>query len=297
MLDRDKIRPLLDKTEQGCAKSLAKLLTSIEKIGPSLFSVPELLKPKKQSFRLGITGPPGAGKSTLINELITRYRKQGQSVGVLAVDPSSPLSGGAILGDRIRYKDHFLDKDVFIRSLGTRGSLGGLCASAYLMLRAYDLFGFDQVIVETVGVGQSELDIVNVADHISIVLVPESGDSIQMMKAGVLEIADSFVVNKADRPGADSLFVQLKSELSYSETDRAKKLFQLSAIENKGLDEYFDYLKEVCSGDINRLSPEALQREAKAILSTILVEELSQKTQNITNLDEYCSTIEHFLKK
>lgn len=292
MTARDKIRPLLEKTEAGCARSLAKLLTSIEKMGPALFSVPELLKPKKQSFRLGVTGPPGAGKSTLINLLVSSYRKQGKSVGVLAVDPSSPLSGGAILGDRIRYKDHFLDEQVFIRSLGTRGSLGGLCASAYLMLRAYDLFGFDQVIVETVGVGQSELDIVNVADHISIVLVPESGDSIQMMKAGVLEIADSFVVNKSDRPGADSLFVQLKSELSYSETDRAKQLFQVSALENQGIENYFKYLKEVSSGELDRFRPEYLRREARAILSTILVEDLARKTQKITNLDEFCSFIE-----
>lgn len=155
--------------------------------------------------RIGITGPPGAGKSTLVVQLVQRYRSAGLRVAVIAVDPTSPFSGGALLGDRIRMEAVSTDPDVFIRSMATRGSHGGLATATAEVADVLESFGFDRVIVETVGVGQTELDIARTADSTALVLVPESGDGIQALKAGVMEIADVFVVNKSDRPGADRL--------------------------------------------------------------------------------------------
>jgi LAO/AO transport system kinase len=153
--------------------------------------------------RLGITGPPGAGKSSITTRLVAHYRAQGHTVGVIAVDPTSPFTGGALLGDRVRMESVALDPGVFIRSLATRGSLGGISAATRAVADVLDAFGFDRIVMETVGVGQSELEIAGASDSTVVVLVPESGDSIQALKAGLMEIADIFVVNKADRPGAD----------------------------------------------------------------------------------------------
>lgn len=155
--------------------------------------------------RIGITGPPGAGKSTVTALLVANYRRAGLKVGVLAVDPTSPFTGGALLGDRVRMEAIALDDGVYIRSMATRGSLGGLAAATREVADVLDAFGYDRILIETVGVGQSELDVARTADSTVVVLVPESGDAIQTLKAGVMEIADIFVVNKADRPGADRL--------------------------------------------------------------------------------------------
>ena len=160
--------------------------------------------------RIGITGPPGAGKSTITTQVVAAYRAAGQTVGVIAVDPTSPFTGGALLGDRIRMESVALDPGVFIRSMATRGSLGGLSAATREVADVLDAFGIEQILIETVGVGQSELDIARTADSSMVVLVPESGDSIQTLKAGLMEIADIFVVNKADRPGADRLRHELE---------------------------------------------------------------------------------------
>jgi LAO/AO transport system kinase len=160
--------------------------------------------------RIGITGPPGAGKSTITTQVVAAYRAAGQTVGVIAVDPTSPFTGGALLGDRIRMESVALDPGVFIRSMATRGSLGGLAAATREVADVLDAFGIEQILIETVGVGQSELDIARTADSSMVVLVPESGDSIQTLKAGLMEIADIFVVNKADRPGADRLRHELE---------------------------------------------------------------------------------------
>jgi LAO/AO transport system kinase len=176
-----------------------------------------------RSRRIGLTGPPGAGKSTLSTGLTAAYRAAGLTVGVVAVDPTSPFTGGALLGDRIRMESVALDPGVFIRSMATRGSLGGLAATTREVADVLDGFGFDRILIETVGVGQSELDIARMADTSVVALVPESGDSIQTLKAGLMEIADIFVINKADRPGADRLQheVQLMLGLRMGHTFRS----------------------------------------------------------------------------
>jgi LAO/AO transport system kinase len=160
---------------------------------------------------VGITGPPGAGKSTITDALTTRARQQGHTVGIIAVDPTSPFSGGALLGDRIRMQQHYLDAGVFIRSMATRGSHGGLPQAAHGVRKLLEAFGKDLILIETVGVGQTELDIVEAADTTVVLLVPESGDTIQTMKAGIMEIADIFVINKADRDGADRMGRELRT--------------------------------------------------------------------------------------
>ena len=195
----------------GDRLALARLITRVENRAPE---VPEIMRAIHErtgrAYVLGITGPPGAGKSTLVDRVTSRLRAQGLAVGVIAVDPSSPFTGGAVLGDRIRMQTHTLDPDVFIRSMATRGSLGGLARATGDVIKLMDAFGFPWIIIETVGVGQTELDIIRQVDTTVVALVPESGDSIQAMKAGLMEVADVFVVNKADRDGAHALMAELR---------------------------------------------------------------------------------------
>lgn len=190
----------------GKAAALARVVSIVENQREGIDEVLGTLHSRLgRARRVGITGPPGAGKST-ITALVTReFRNAGLSVGIVCVDPTSPFTGGALLGDRVRMENVSLDDRVFIRSMATRGSLGGLAAATREVTDVFDAFGFDRIIIETVGVGQSELDVARTADSTVVVLVPESGDSIQTLKAGVMEIADIFVVNKSDRPGADRL--------------------------------------------------------------------------------------------
>jgi len=212
--------------------------------------VPEimaLLFPKLgKALRLGITGPPGAGKSTLVDQLIKLLRQKNKRIGVIAVDPSSPFSGGAVLGDRIRMERHYEDEGVFIRSMGSRGSGGGLSLATSTVVQLYDAFGMDVVIIESVGVGQTELDIMHLASTTAVVLVPESGDTIQTMKAGIMEIADIFVVNKADRPGADLLAQDLIFLAGQYQKEKGWHIPVLltSAIKNKGMNEFYQAVQQ-----------------------------------------------------
>ena len=202
----DGIRRLLVDFDAGRQAALARALSVVENHRSGFDAVLSELHPRMgRARRIGITGPPGAGKSTLTTVLAKQLRQRGLRVGILAVDPTSPFTGGALLGDRIRMEQVALDPGVFIRSMATRGSLGGLASATREVADVLDAFGFDRILIETVGVGQSELDIARTADTSLVVLVPESGDSIQMLKAGLMEIADIFAVNKADRPGADRL--------------------------------------------------------------------------------------------
>ncbi len=200
------VRALLTSFDARQPAALARAVSIVENHRPGFDELLAALHPRLgRSRRIGLTGPPGAGKSTLSTGLTAAYRAAGLTVGVVAVDPTSPFTGGALLGDRIRMESVALDPGVFIRSMATRGSLGGLAATTREVADVLDGFGFDRIIIETVGVGQSELDIARMADTSVVALVPESGDSIQTLKAGLMEIADIFVINKADRPGADRL--------------------------------------------------------------------------------------------
>ncbi|HEX6589793.1 MAG TPA: methylmalonyl Co-A mutase-associated GTPase MeaB [Longimicrobiales bacterium] len=207
---------LLQLFRAGKRTALARAISVVENERAGFEELLEAIHPSLgAAHRIGITGPPGAGKSTLTSALTALYRARGESVGVVAVDPTSPFTGGALLGDRIRMNDVALDDGVFIRSMATRGSLGGLALSTREVADVMDAFGFDRVIIETVGVGQSELDIAAAADSTVVVLVPESGDSIQAMKAGLMEAADLFVVNKADRPGAQRLAKEVEMMIHF----------------------------------------------------------------------------------
>ena len=199
----------------GGRRPLARLLTRIENGDPSVRGLlPDLFAAGGRAHVVGITGPPGSGKSTLVSALIGEWRRRGRRVGVLAVDPSSPYTRGAILGDRIRMMEHAADQDVFMRSMASRGELGGLAATTWIAAAALDAAGFDLVLIETVGAGQSEVEIARLAETTLVVEVPEMGDEVQAIKAGLLEVADLIAVNKGDRPGADRAARQLRAMLS-----------------------------------------------------------------------------------
>jgi LAO/AO transport system kinase len=209
------VAELVEQARAGQARAVARLISLVEDDSPDLPRVSAALSPLTGRARvLGLTGPPGVGKSTATSMLVSAFRSRSLRVGVLAIDPSSPFSGGALLGDRIRMHSHTVDADVFIRSMATRGALGGLATATPQAVRVLDAAGFDVVLVETVGVGQSEVDIVALADTTVVLLAPGMGDGIQASKAGILEVADVFVVNKADRDGADQTVRDLRHAMS-----------------------------------------------------------------------------------
>jgi len=206
---------LLRELAAGERRPLARLLTRIEADDPTLRQVlPDLFRAGHGAQVVGVTGPPGSGKSTLVNALTAEWRRRGRRVGILAIDPSSPYTGGAIMGDRIRMMDHAADRDVFMRSMASRGELGGLAAATWLAAAALDAAGYDPIVIETVGAGQSEVEIARLAETTVVVEVPDMGDEVQAIKAGLLEVADVIAVNKGDRPGADRAARQLRAMLS-----------------------------------------------------------------------------------
>ena len=229
---------LAERVLQGDRRAVARAITLVESRDPQARPLMAALYPRTgRAHVLGVTGPPGSGKSTLVDRIIEAHRKAGRTVGVVAVDPSSPFTGGAILGDRVRMDKRQTDPDVFIRSMATRGHLGGLSRATADAARILDAAGKDVVILETVGVGQSEVDVVRVADTVLVVAVPGLGDDIQTIKAGLMEIGDVFVVNKADRDGADKTTAELQAWLESAHGDWLQPVIQTVAATGKGTDD------------------------------------------------------------
>jgi len=231
---------LAKKTLQGDTRSIARLITLAENNDKKAAETLKYLHPKTgKAHVIGVTGVMGSGKSTLICELTNIFRKQGKKVGIIAVDPTSPFSGGALLGDRVRMMQLANDEDVYIRSMGTRGMLGGLTSAVYDVVEILDASGKDIILVETVGVGQAEVDIIKIADTTLVVIVPGLGDSIQTLKAGVMEIADIYVVNKADREGVNQTVAELESlvEITCANKDKKTPIIESIAKEKKGIKE------------------------------------------------------------
>lgn len=269
---KDLAEKILANEKRAISKGIS-IVENEEKEGINLLKY--LYPHTGKAYRIGITGPPGAGKSTITNCLISNLSGKGYNIGVIAVDPSSPFTGGALLGDRVRMTETGLLKNVFIRSMATRGSLGGLCKNVTEACDILDASGKDFILIETVGVGQSELDIAQTADTTIVVLVPESGDSVQAMKAGLMEIADIFVLNKSDRDGADQVVATLKNIIHLKSTSDNKpevKVMKTIGIKNAGIEEL---LEEI-------LNHKSLL-ESSGMLDIIRKEHLKRKILDLVN--------------
>lgn len=282
---------------KGDKLAIARAITQVENdSGTSILK--EIFPHTGKAYQIGITGPPGAGKSTLVNAIAKKLLEKKHKIGIIAVDPTSPFTGGALLGDRIRMNDLALDKNVFIRSMATRGSLGGLSRKTKDAALILDAAGMDYILIETVGVGQVEIDIAQVCDTKIVVLVPESGDSIQAMKAGLLEIADIVVVNKGDREGSDSLLTELKfafdlkPKLSFWHIPILKTI----ATDDKGIDELVDtlikhknYLND--SGAIKHIRKQRIITLIHELIETEIKRHLRESVINDDELDRFVEDI------
>ncbi len=275
---------LVARAERGEARAVARLISLVEDASPALREVMALLAPRAGHARvIGLTGSPGVGKSTSTNALVAAYRRLGMRVGVLAVDPSSPFSGGALLGDRVRMQDHATDDGVFIRSMASRGHLGGLSWAAPQALRVLSAAGCDVVLIETVGVGQAEVEIASLADTTLVLLAPGMGDGIQAAKAGILEVADVFVVNKADREGADTVVRDLRYMLSLGDrrTDDGWRvpIVKTVAAKGEGADEVVEAIERhgqwlAGNGQLEVRRRKRAADEVEAIALTVLRERM-----------------------
>lgn len=280
---------LVEQASEGNARAVARLISLVEDASPALREVMALLAPRAGHARVvGLTGSPGVGKSTSTSALVAAYRRRGMRVGVLAVDPSSPFSGGALLGDRVRMQDHATDEGVFIRSMASRGHLGGLSWATPQALRVLSAAGCDVVLIETVGVGQAEVEVASLADTTLVLLAPGMGDGIQAAKAGILEVADLFVVNKADRDGVDQVvrdlrYMQSLGEQSPSQAKVEGKwvapIVKTIAAKGEGADEVVDQIEKhgawlAATGTLQKRRQQRAADEVEAIALTVLRERM-----------------------
>jgi LAO/AO transport system kinase len=275
---------LAERLVAGETRALARAIRMVEDRDPGIASLLRDLRGHNGRARvIGLTGPPGSGKSTLCDQIIERWRASGHLVGVIAVDPSSPFTGGAILGDRVRMVRHTLDPGVFIRSMAARGHLGGLAAAAREAIRLIDASGRDRCLLETVGVGQSELEVMETADTTIVVTTPSSGDAVQIIKAGILEIADIFVVNKADLPGAAKVVRDLRELVRHGKVrgDWSPPVITTTAATGEGIDELVEAIDRhgdviASSGELERRRIARLRAEVEAIV----VERSAERARN-----------------
>lgn len=296
---------ILDGVKNSNKKAIARALSEIEnnsKLSEQILD--NIANSFGKSYRIGITGPPGAGKSTLTNQLVKLLVEKNYRVGVIAIDPTSPFTGGALLGDRIRMNEIGLHPNVFIRSMASRGSLGGLSRYASEAGDIFDAANFDYTIFETVGVGQSELDVANTVDTTIVVLVPESGDSIQAMKAGLMEIGDIFVMNKSDRAGADNAVASLEFILSFKDHDEntwISPIVKTIAAENKGTNELFDKIVKhreylIQTNQLNERRLNRIRNRIKELITNSLRKELWTVERNKILDEKIVSMLEGKMK-
>jgi LAO/AO transport system kinase len=239
---------IVQRILKGDKRGIARLITLIEEQSPDASHLlKKIYRFTGNAVTIGITGPPGAGKSSIVNLLAKKFRQKNKKVGIIAIDPTSPFTGGAILGDRIRMQNLTLDEGIFIRSMGSRGALGGLSRASYDAVKVLDAAGMDYIIIETVGVGQSEVDIIKLADIVALVLVPGMGDEVQAIKAGVMEIGDIFVVNKSDRDGSDRLVteIQMNLDLNPNKNDIKPPIIKTVAVTGEGVEELAKTIDQV----------------------------------------------------
>jgi LAO/AO transport system kinase len=286
---------------QGSVRAMARIITLVENEDPRAFEFLSSIYPHTgRAYVLGITGSPGTGKSTLTDKIISVLRRQGQTVGVVAVDPSSPFTGGALLGDRIRMQRGAGDPDVFIRSMATRGNLGGLARTTADVIKIMDGFGKDWVIVETVGVGQDEVEIAKTADTTVVVLAPGLGDTVQSMKAGVMEIADLYVINKADRSGADSLVtevrIRVEQDSHIKEADWQAPVLKTVAVEDQGLEPLLEAIEShrsflEKSGRLKKIRREKTREETLSLLTEEISRNILEKILGNGRFDDLIDDI------
>jgi LAO/AO transport system kinase len=294
-----KIMRLVERIFKGDSASLSRVISLVENESNEVPEIMKLIAPHLgKAHCIGVTGPPGVGKSTLVDKLTVLMRKQGLKVGIIAVDPSSPFTGGAVLGDRIRMQQHYLDDGVFIRSMATRGSMGGLPRATGSVIKLLDAAGKDIILIETVGVGQSEVDIMEKTDTVLVVLCPESGDAIQTMKAGLFEIADIFVVNKSDRPGVDNFVRDIQAMLQLRETSSWNiPVVATEAVNDIGIEELYKQIQlhhqALCQDDL-LLQRRQLQRKRDFIetLERRLTHKLLMLIEQDGQLSTYVDKVE-----
>ncbi len=295
-----------EKIVKGDVRAVARLIRDIDDGMPGVRQVLKEIYPSTgNAYILGITGAPGVGKSTLVDQMVSHLRKRDKTVGVLAVDPTSPFSGGAILGDRVRMQRHSMDEGVFIRSLATRGHFGGLTQSTRSAIDVFDAMGKDYIIVETVGVGQDEVDVVKSAHTTIITVIPGMGDDIQAIKAGILEVGDIFLINKSDREGTDKTLSDLRLMINmdhkkYEEGNWKPPILKAQAVFDKGVKELLDeidkhrkYLTEYCGGWQVRTREDKVREELGDMIKSRLIEEVLGK---ITGTGEFDKAVESIVE-